>query len=59
MQELLFLRVLSYVGYYAERGLQISLGVKGVCFIWHDRALVITNLSNRVKNKTMNPKKRQ
>lgn len=27
--------------------------------VWHDRALVITNLSNRVESKTIKPKKRQ
>lgn len=27
--------------------------------VWHDRALVITNLSKRVENKTIKPKKRQ
>jgi len=32
---------------------------RGMLPMWHDGALVITNLSNRVKNKTMNPKKRQ
>jgi len=29
-----FLRALSYVGYYAERGLQMPLGVKGVSFLY-------------------------